>query len=35
MEEVKGKSEIIMRIEKPKNKQVKGIRYAKDYFYFE
>lgn len=34
MVDVEGKSEIKIRIEKPKNNQKKNIRYAKDYAYF-
>jgi hypothetical protein len=34
-ENTENKSEIKMRIEKPKNNQKKNIRYAKDYLYFE
>lgn len=33
--EVKGKSEIRLRIDNPKNNQKKNIRYAKDYLHFE
>jgi len=35
MKEIEGKSEIKLRIEKPKNNQKNKIRYAKNYLYFE
>ena len=35
LKDTEGKSEIKMRIEKPKNGQTKNIRYAQNYIHFE